>query len=441
MSRLFYPTLFGVTAALGFTLWTRHGLPTDWLSTLDAAVAQAQTPASGGGPPPSNGSANVTQTGPERLPPTASPAGPQPPDDPPNRPRQGPLSQLQIDTPGGPRSMEITRPVRLSGARVLARIGNEVILAAELLPQVNGAMEQFDKMYGDQVTPERREQQFQVLLHHELIRALHGKLIVAAMKEEIPHDKIGEVEKDILKQFDKYQLPDVKKQFKVKTDAELDTKLREQGRSLKQMKRAFIDSMLINEWLRKEVKFDEHVSHQQMFDYYNEHIKEYEFKAKVRFEEIRVNYGRQRDKATAWQMINRLGHQVYNGAPLPEVAKAHSDAVSSAKGGLNDWTSEGSIRCAELDKALFHLPIGVLSKVIDDNRGFVIVRVLERNDAGVTSFQDAQAGIKKKIKDKREQDAKEKRLTTFMQEQTVRAWTIYDDQPLEALVPTATKRR
>ncbi len=42
MARLFYPTLFCVTAALGAALWAREGWPVDWLRALDAPLAQAQ---------------------------------------------------------------------------------------------------------------------------------------------------------------------------------------------------------------------------------------------------------------------------------------------------------------------------------------------------------------------------------------------------------------
>jgi hypothetical protein len=435
VSRLFYPILFTVTAGLAATLWTRHGLPTQWLSALGTAVAQAQSPPDNR---PGNGAGSgAAPARPQRLPATGPPK-PGASTIPGRRPRQTPLTQLQIDTPGGPRAMEITRPVSIPQAKVMARVGNEIIMAADLLPTVQ---EQFEAQ-RDHCPPEMQDQFVQILMHNQVLEKIRAKMIVADMKEnEIPKDKWGEVEKDIMKKFDIFRLPDLMKQYKAKTVAELEAKLKEKGSSLKHEKDNFIDVAMISEWLRKEVKYDEHVGHEEMLAYYHQHRAEYEFKAKARYEEIRVNYGKQRDKRAAWDIIHRLAREVYAGAPWTEVAKAHSDAASAAKGGQNDWTTEGSIRCDALDRALFQLPIGVLSQVIDDERGFIVVRVLERTPAGITSFQDAQSGIQKKIKAQREKQARDKKLMDFMSKQKARVWTIYDEAPLQVEKPKRTKTR
>ncbi|HET6881121.1 MAG TPA: peptidyl-prolyl cis-trans isomerase [Pirellulales bacterium] len=435
MSRLFYPILLTVTTALAATLWTRHGLPTLWVSAVGTAVAQAQSPPDNR---PGNPAGPVATTPrPQRLPPTGRPNS-APATNSGRRLRPTPLTQLQIDTPGGPGALQISKPVPIPGAQVMARVGNEIIMAGDLLPKVQEQFEQFKKS----VPPERHEEVVQVLMHNNVLEAVKGKMIVAEMKEnEIPKDKWGEVEKDILKKFDVYRLPDLLKHEKVKTVAELDQKLKQKGSSLKHEKEAFIDMALISEWLRKEIKYDEHVGHDEMSAYYHEHRPEYEFKAKVRYEEIRVNYGTERDKRAAWDAIHQLAKQVHAGAPLADVAKAHSDASSAPKGGLNDWTTQGSIRCQPLDRTLFQLPIGVLSQVIDDGRAYIVVRVLERTEAGITSFQDAQLGIQKKIKEQREKAAREKKIMDFMIKQKARVWTIYDDAPLQAAKPRKTSAR
>lgn len=326
--------------------------------------------------------------------------------------------------------MEVTKPVAIPSAKIVARVGNEVILAADLIPLVR---EQFE-MLARQCPPEQHEMVLNALMRKAVAEAVSGKLIVAAMKTEIPKDKWGEVEKDIVKKFDVFELPGLLKHWEVKNEVELDRKLKEKGSSLKRQKDAFVDKALISEWLRKEVKYDEHVSHEQMLAYYQQHLPEYEFKAQVRFEEIRVNYGGQRSKQEALNAIHQLARQVQAGAPLAEIAKGHSDALSSTHGGLNDWTNEGSIKCAPLDQALFNLPIGVLSQVIDDGRGYVLARVVERKEAGTTSFQEAQSAIQKKIKVDREKEARDKTLAEFMQKHKPRAWTVYDNEPVNVPV-------
>lgn len=431
VSRLFYPSLFIVTAALTAMLWARQGMVIQWLTQLGTAVAQAQSPLEQDNRPPRYNVGRRIMTAAPRAQPAAqanyaAPAA---------RQRQTPLTKLQIETPGGPGAMEVTKPVTIPTAKVVARIGSEVVLAADVMPIVR---EQFE-MLARNHPPEQHETLLFLLTRKAVAEAVQGKLIVAAMKEEIPKDKWGEVEKDIVKKFDIFELPGLLKHWKVKNEFELDKKLKEKGSSLKIQKLAFVDKALIGEWLRKEVKYDENVGHEEMLRYYEGHLAEYEFKAKVRFEEIRVNYGRQRAKPAAWETIQRLARQVYAGAPLAEIAKVHSDAASSLQNGLNDWTNKGSIKHQPLDQALFQLPLGVLSQIFDDGRGFVVVRVVERKEAGATSFQEAQSGIQKTIKAQREKAAREKKLAEFLEKQKSRAWTIYDEDPQNAAPPGAAR--
>lgn len=322
--------------------------------------------------------------------------------------------------------MEVTKPVPIASAKVVARVGNEVVLAADVLPTVQAQYE----MLAPNHPPEQHEMLQYLLMRKAVTEVVQGKLIANAMKEVIPKDKWKDVEKDIVKKFDVYRLPELLKHCEAKNEMELDKKLKEKGSSLKREKDAFVDTALIGEWLRKEVKYDEHVSHEELLAYYEQHLLEYEYKAKVRFEELRVNYGRQRNKRAALDTIHQLARQVYAGAPLAVIAKTHSDAASAAHDGLNDWTNEGSVKCRPLDQALFRLPVGVLSQVIDDGRGYVVVRVVERKEAGTTSFHDAQSGIQKKIRAEREKSARDKTLAEFMQKQKPRAWNIFEDKPV-----------
>ncbi len=449
VSRLFYPILFTVTAALATTLWLRHGLSTQWLGVFGATVAQAQAPLPSGGPapppnggfapPPSNGPAAAATT--QRLPsaPQTPPAGqPVPgqagpgqaaagqaaasrPPAVPSRARQAPYTQLRLESGG----LEITQPLPVPSAKVVGRVGNEIIIAADVLPDVQKEFDETARHYP----AEHHAMYLQSLMAKHVRQLAQMKLVVHEMKDGVPEDKMPETKKQVMSYFDRTALPSLLEKYKVRTAADLDAKLKEQGSSLAKEKEKFFEQALVSEWLRKQVKYDEHVSHEELLKYYHQHLAEYEFKAKVRFEELRVSYGKKRSRDEAWQVIRGLANRVYAGAPLAELAKTHSEGVKAENGGLYDWTNQGSLSCKEVDAALFSLPVGTLSSVIEDEKGhaFLVVRVVERTDKGVTSFREAQAGIRTKIRHDREQAARAKTLTDFMVKNQFRAWTIYDD--------------
>jgi parvulin-like peptidyl-prolyl isomerase len=131
---------------------------------------------------------------------------------------------------------------------------------------------------------------------------------------------------------------------------------------------------------------------------------------------------------------------VLGGAPFWAVAQRDSHDIEAENGGVHDWTTQGSLASNVIDRAIFSLPIGQLSEIMEDARGFHIVRVLERREAGRVPFTEAQIEIKKKIQaDKRQQQFEEyaERLR-----REIPVWTIYDDETTEANAPrSAPKRR
>ena len=104
---------------------------------------------------------------------------------------------------------------------------------------------------------------------------------------------------------------------------------------------------------------------------------------------------------------------------------------------MHDWTTQGSLASDEVDRFLFTAPIGQLSPIIEDDRGFQIVRVVERKMAGRVPFTEVQQEIKKRIKDERGAEAM--RLYVAGLKNRVSVWTIYDGTPMEELEPVRSK--
>ena len=130
-------------------------------------------------------------------------------------------------------------------------------------------------------------------------------------------------------------------------------------------------------------------------------------------------------KSEAFAAIAQWGNQILGGAPFADVAKAHSNDPSADDGGVHTWTIEGSLRSDVLDKALFELPVDKLSQIIEDDRGFHIVRVIERDDTTCRPFLDVQAEIRKKIREDRNSGRRNEYIEKIRAK--TRVWTIFDD--------------
>ena len=138
-----------------------------------------------------------------------------------------------------------------------------------------------------------------------------------------------------------------------------------------------------------------------------------------------VRYAKYPTRAAAHDAIARMGNQVWAGAPWTDVAKAGSDGLTAPDGGRRPWTSKGALTCQELDQALFGLPVGQLSPIIESDRGYHIIRVTNREAEVVQPFQEAQADIKTKLATQRSQKQFREYLAKL--EARTPVWTIFDD--------------
>jgi hypothetical protein len=162
-----------------------------------------------------------------------------------------------------------------------------------------------------------------------------------------------------------------------------------------------------------------------MLAYYQEHLSDFETPAKARWEHLMARLDKYASPAEARAALGSWGNEVLRGRPFADVAREHSDDLSSSDGGVHDWTSKGSLVSRELDAAIFGLPVGSLSQIIEDELGLHIVRVVERNEFHRDSYAEAQAKIKKTLKTQKLEGQQKELLKKLRERNPV--WTIFDD--------------
>jgi len=333
-----------------------------------------------------------------------------------------PAGSLRISAPATAPPVGQPRKIgQYDGAEVLARIASEVVLASEIIPGVNDLM---TRHIAD-IPPEQVDMTRLFLIRTRLMDAVKTKLLVAEARKSIPADNLPKLEKKVNEQFDKTQLTKLMEGLKVSSRAELEARLRKEGTSLEWQRKAFFERSLASQWIHQQIKEDEEISHEELLVYYREHVAEYETVARARWEELMVRFTSYNSKADAYRALAQWGNQLQTGAPFAELAKAHSDDLTAEVGGVHEWTNKGSLASVVLDDALFGMPVGQLSPIIEDNVGFHIIRVLERNPLTRKPFTEAQSEIKKRLRDERQSSQMKAYLAKLTAKTPV--WTIFDD--------------
>ena len=309
----------------------------------------------------------------------------------------------------------------IEAGQIIARISDQVVLAGDVLPQVNSIL----KKYADQIPPGQLEAASRQLMQRQLSELIETKILYAEFNRTIPAENLPKIEESLSKEFERSELPKLMELNKATNRAELETKLREKGSSLNHERRMFHERTIASQWLNQQIDRDVEITHQQLLADYREHLEDYKFESKARWEEISVRFDRFANKQEAYAALCALGDQVLlRGAPFGEVARSSSHGLTATEGGQHDWTTQGSLVSTAIDKAIFTLPVGQLSQIIEDRDSFHIIRVVERKWAGATPFVEAQEKIRERLRQEGNRSQYSDYLVTLRSKH--RVWTIFD---------------
>ena len=448
MSRTVYWCVLIVATAAAVLLWSgparrqqiaQHPHVAAILEQFNLPRAQAQTPPTTPAAFDSTGQAPVYQQPSNQQPfggqPSYQPLVRQPGVSPQPRQYQAPgtsPAQHQFN----PQSVE-PQPEVIEGAQVIATAGDLVVLAEEVIGPVNQTL----ATYAGKVPKAQIEKTRRMLIQRQLKSLIPTKLLYGEYLVTVPPEGQQAVSQQLSKRFVEEQLPKMMEKAKVQSRVDLDAKFRSLGTSLERQRQQYIENQIAGQWIHQNLKYDRDVTYDQMLEYYRKNIADYEVKAKVRWRQLSIDFTKAGGEQAAQAKIVELGNMLWHGADFAEIARKHSHGFRAHEGGEHDWVTRGALASRDIEDALFHLPIGKLSRIISDKSGVHIVKVLERVEDGVTAFTDAQGEIKRKIVKKRRKDAIDAYLASLQEKTEI--WTAFDDQPVEPLSnrPTTAPRR
>lgn len=287
-------------------------------------------------------------------------------------------------------------PKELEGNRVVATVNGAPIFEAEILERY---AEQLAKM-REQVPPEVYRKQTDQLIERDLRAHVERKLLSEATRKALKKDQEKQLDGFVKKQLQE-QLDQMKKDMGVTSTAELDRELQKRGTSLAMIEYQFRNRTLAQQYLAGKVKNNRKLSHQDLIAYYQKHLKDYEVKRRVKWQQILISRA---DEERARAKLRKVANGLQQGRDFGEMAAELSDGPTAENKGIYDWTNAGSLADEKLEALLFKLEVGEPSDLIESPRSFQIVRVLERQEAGHIPFDEVQEKIREKLLDAEQQE-------------------------------------
>ncbi len=311
----------------------------------------------------------------------------------------------------------------LDTAIVVARVGPEVVLAGDLLTP--SALAWLEKV-SPGLKPEQVKELKLQICRQVLPQHVESLVIYVDACRTIPEDRLPDIEKKVNEAFDEQQLPRLIKDAGLANSVEYEQLLKSRGQSLDRIRKTFFERALAQQWVQQKVTSDEEIPHAEMIAWYQNHLADYDFPAKAKFEQLTARIMPTQTREQAWNKLAAMGNDVLEGKPFAEIARTRSEGPTAATGGAYDWTTKGSLASKVLDEAIFRLPVGQLSTILDDGTALHIVRVTERTEAGRTPFVEAQVGIRQELMDERRKREMDDYLAKLKDRTPV--WTIFDGE-------------
>ncbi len=323
------------------------------------------------------------------------------------------------------------------GTEMVARVGTEIIMMCDILPQLRRAAlrvynEQVNKTPPEQrhlFPPEEKDKFVEMVVETQYANFLEEQIQVAMVINDFSLSRSREefemTLEQIGSQFEKAAVPVMLKEFGLEKMSELRDFLHtELGSSWERERMLWIRNVLAEEWIRNSVAAaSSECTYDEMHEYYTANIAQYTTPARAQWQEICVYFAKHATEQEAMNQMIWMGNQVADGASFEEMAKQHSEGFTADKGGFWDWTGPGSLSSPVLEQAIFSQPVGLLSpQILKSDRGFHIIRVVQREEQKAKPFQEVQSDIRRKILQQRSQKNREDYVTMLKRKYPVQIY-------------------
>jgi len=176
--------------------------------------------------------------------------------------------------------------------------------------------------------------------------------------------------------------------------------LQRSGLSPSQLAAETRKTLMVDRLLAQHVPQDVRTTPEAARSFYDQHRDTFQHgeQARIRDLVVRIAAGAPpADRTKARQLADDLHGQLHSEADFTRFAATYAaDDAAAARGGDRGFVDRGALPPA-LDGAVFSLPIGQVSQVIEAPDGYHVIAVIERRPAGLVPFEDARPAVEQTL--------------------------------------------
>ncbi len=261
--------------------------------------------------------------------------------------------------------------------RIIASVNGEIITQSEFQARQLAAAQ------AAHVDPEKVG---------SFLRDNNARILQEAIDDMLLVQRAGEAGMHLRPEYVKEVIDGIKKENNITSDEQLQAQLRREGMSLDDLKRNIERSILRRQILSRDLESKTTITDAEARADYEAHLGDYRRPASVRLQEILFRGEGGDALAKARDLVARARA----GEDFATLAKLNSVAPSRAAGGDLGRLVRGEMN-PELEKAAFALAPGDVSDPIPSGESYRILKVVEKTEPSVVSFDEAKAAIKQRL--------------------------------------------
>jgi peptidyl-prolyl cis-trans isomerase SurA len=207
------------------------------------------------------------------------------------------------------------------------------------------------------------------------------------------------------------QLREFKKRYRAATDDDFRIILLGQGLTIPVIRRQIERQLMAEEYVRSMLREkNKGISLGEIREYFDSHTDDYKSPDRVKWLSIFISYNKFNTQREAYDYALAIQQHAAAGEDFAGLSKTYDHGLAGQAGGVGIGSARGEIQPVDVEPTVWALQPGQVSNLIETPAGYHIVKVVERDYAGVKPFDDkVQQDVRRRIQ-RDLQDIEYKRL-------------------------------
>ena len=226
----------------------------------------------------------------------------------------------------------------------------------------------------------------------ELRRTIERELILDEMyvklKKANKAQVIEEIKEFAGKAADR-QLRDFKKRYRAESDDDFKMILLSQGLTVPIIRRQLERQMMAEEYVRSMLREkNKGIVFSEIREYFDGHPDDFRTADRVKWLDIFISYNKFETQRAAYDYALAIQQHAAAGEDFVDLSKKYDHGLAGPAAGVGPGSERGKIQPADVETTVWSLNAGQVSNLIETPAGYHIVKVVERDVAGIKPFDD-----------------------------------------------------